>query len=727
VSVCCVRIQIPELHTNSRTSIYRIRIHPCIFNSAGSHIRSNILFNSAGLLETRLIVSCISFPSTNGENFFQILSSVITPSASCWWMAFCFHHYQINTKMIPLAWICLPSRPPGRSYNNHQTNERDSQEYDEANGCVHWIVYYLLCYIISDLQEKSDANVEPDGLHATIVRLASRKWKDALSQGITNWGADDASNCSEREHTKGSRYALPNANSYRPSNINDSFPRYQQQALAMNHSISNSQYPVVPVWTPPTNQGPPAVPDENYSYTMPENTSSTSTTISSWEDDTHSNPQLAPNGIDIPSPHQYGEQIESETSTLPAAVFRPVLTVVSEDQEWRPQADFSMLSGNLDDRKRSSYGSNSNGNAFLPVPNYPYSTPHETLRLNTNLDHRGPSDDVSSAEPVTTSTASYFGDTDGSYNRTPLSAATTPLSPSVRSVSRGRGSASPSGPYRVSPYATAYIEKRWSAPVSTGYGNLSSLDPQLQGQPHSHHSSPICAPSHAHPQPAPSYLPSNHQGYPSNMGSLLPGPYESHHDVPAQLMCSPWYIPSHNHADHPYAVECPNLYACLSEEQIMPPESDMNPEDPEMVPHEQDLRFEGDLYTPRWVRGHGNKREGWCGICKPGRWLVLKNSAFWYDKSFTHGISAATGRPFEKPREMRRMDGNPDVWEGLCHTCSDWVPLVSNKKKGTTWFRHAYKCHTHSKVRDAPKRRRESSHGKATNAATIAKAKASSP
>jgi hypothetical protein len=117
----------------------------------------------------------------------------------------------------------------------------------------------------------------------------------------------------------------------------------------------------------------------------------------------------------------------------------------------------------------------------------------------------------------------------------------------------------------------------------------------------------------------------------------------------------------------------------------------MNPENPELAPHEQDLRFDNDLYTPRWVRGHGNKREGWCGICKPGRWLVLKNSAFWYDKSFSHGVSAATGRAFESPGETRRMEGNADIWEGLCGSCGDWVPLVSSKKKGTTWFRHAYK------------------------------------
>lgn len=147
----------------------------------------------------------------------------------------------------------------------------------------------------------------------------------------------------------------------------------------------------------------------------------------------------------------------------------------------------------------------------------------------------------------------------------------------------------------------------------------------------------------------------------------------------------------HYRAHYADACDPPDLYASLAEDQIPPPPEDMNPEDPDLIPHEQDLRFEGDLYTPRWVRGHGNKREGWCGICKPGRWLVLKNSAFWYDKSFTHGISAATGQRFVEPKSVRRMEGNPDVWEGLCHSCSEWVALVSNKKKGTTWFRHAYK------------------------------------
>lgn len=197
------------------------------------------------------------------------------------------------------------------------------------------------------------------------------------------------------------------------------------------------------------------------------------------------------------------------------------------------------------------------------------------------------------------------------------------------------------------------------------------------------------------------------------------------------------------HCEHQFAGSSspPNLFGPLQEDPLSPPPEDMEVDESE-VPRAQELRFEGDLYTPKYVRGHGNKREGWCGICKPGRWLVLKNSAFWYDKSFTHGISAATGSAFERPKETRRMKGNPDVWEGLCHGCGEWIALISSKKKGTTWFRHAYKvradvdrlgcervltrpqCHTHQKVKDTPKRRREVSHAKAAQSSKAAVADA---
>lgn len=138
----------------------------------------------------------------------------------------------------------------------------------------------------------------------------------------------------------------------------------------------------------------------------------------------------------------------------------------------------------------------------------------------------------------------------------------------------------------------------------------------------------------------------------------------------------------------------PDLFGALREGHLLPPDKDMNPVDRDLTPRKQELHFDGDIYTPRFVRGRGNKREGWCGICRPGRWLVLKNSGYWYDKSFSHGISA-TGTAFDSPVETRRMEGSPGVWEGLCKSCGKWIALISNKKKGTTWFRHAYKASLH--------------------------------
>ncbi|RDA94311.1 hypothetical protein CP533_3790 [Ophiocordyceps camponoti-saundersi (nom. inval.)] len=305
----------------------------------------------------------------------------------------------------------------------------------------------------------------------------------------------------------------------------------------------------------------------------------------------------------------------------------------------------------------------------------------------------------------------------------------------VRAHSRGRATPSPRASVRSVPYSIDGAKsQRWStgsyAPAQGRrqspfvYGGSPELyAPQrmsyhgpmpssFPGQPSSMNGAGGCFPGGPR---APAYMMGAPPVYQRN-GMLLPAqPFHDIYDQPAPPLPSQGLFkmlqsngdPRTLHGHYTDLSDPPDLYSALHEEQIPPPESDMNPSDPDLMPYEQELRFEGDLYTPRWVRGHGNKREGWCGICKPGRWLVLKNSAFWYDKSFTHGISAATGCPFQEPLETRRMEGNPDVWEGLCSSCNDWVALVSSKKKGTTWFRHAYKCHTHPKAKDGSKRRRD--------------------
>ncbi|EAA33850.2 hypothetical protein GE21DRAFT_4218 [Neurospora crassa] len=313
----------------------------------------------------------------------------------------------------------------------------------------------------------------------------------------------------------------------------------------------------------------------------------------------------------------------------------------------------------------------------------------------------------------------------------------------VRTQSRGRASPSPRPGARAAPYSVdGGRSKRWS---TGSYGTAASRRPSPfvyhHGSQEPFHSQPRMPTHHSSPTVAQPQLPlsfGNLQAVQQNpylLGSngpvlqhstmLLPShlpshgfhPVQHHFEQPPPLLSHGFFRMLSSNADpsslhHHYAdlSDPPDLFAALQEEQLDPPPEDMNPDDPEMVPHEQELRFDGDLYTPKWVRGHGNKREGWCGICKPGRWLVLKNSAYWYDKSFTHGISAPTGCRFQEPQKIRRMEGNPEVWEGFCGTCRDWVALVSNKKKGTTWFRHAYKCHTHTKIKETPKRRRGSSH-----------------
>ncbi|KAI1374977.1 hypothetical protein F4677DRAFT_455177 [Hypoxylon crocopeplum] len=330
----------------------------------------------------------------------------------------------------------------------------------------------------------------------------------------------------------------------------------------------------------------------------------------------------------------------------------------------------------------------------------------------------------------------------------------------VRTHSRGRGaSPSPRPGMRAAPYTvdSSARNKRWS---TGSYGTTTNRRPSPFVYHHTHDAfGPRMSSRHSSPTMPNNPLPLNfgnlqavqqhpflmsHPPHPqtfrnsmllpTQLPSQLPSqmfhPEAHHYENPPPLLSHGLFRMLQSNAD-PHSLhghytdlsDPPDLYASLQEEQIPPPPEDMNPSDPDLVPHEQELRFEGDLYTPRWVRGHGNKREGWCGICKPGRWLVLKNSAFWYDKSFTHGISAATGNPFQEPQETRRMDGNPDVWEGLCGSCNDWIALVSSKKKGTTWFRHAYKCHTHPKVKDAPKRRRESSNSRTVSASQITKPK----
>ncbi|KAE9974832.1 hypothetical protein BLS_002884 [Venturia inaequalis] len=348
-----------------------------------------------------------------------------------------------------------------------------------------------------------------------------------------------------------------------------------------------------------------------------------------------------------------------------------------------------------------------------------------------SMSSNGPLADVPTFEEIGSTDISFHQDYEwAGLETTPQNLISPTLSPHlaahetlIRSNSRSRASPVPN--LRASPYTMeSDRNKRWSTGM---YPSQGSQRPHQLNRYSSFYGSPLNQQTSMSPfdnvmnLQTQNFMYSQNAHFHQSGHTLFSSPDQQYPNVPNPLPSQGLFRMLQSNTDRLTGCSShfadlsdpPDLYSSLREEPSNPPEEDMNPSDPDLVPHEQDLRFQGDLYTPRWVRGHGNKREGWCGLCKPGRWLVLKNSAFWYDKSFTHGVSAATGAAFQGPQDTRRTEGNLDVWEGLCGSCGDWIALVSSKKKGTTWFRHAYKCHTHPKVKDGPKRRRE------TNISTV--------
>lgn len=70
----------------------------------------------------------------------------------------------------------------------------------------------------------------------------------------------------------------------------------------------------------------------------------------------------------------------------------------------------------------------------------------------------------------------------------------------------------------------------------------------------------------------------------------------------------------------PEAYEFP----LMTQEDIEKAETDQNAR-----PRRQRIKYPGDCYTPKWVRYSGQAKEGYCDSCQPGKWLQLKNSAYW--------------------------------------------------------------------------------------------------
>lgn len=102
---------------------------------------------------------------------------------------------------------------------------------------------------------------------------------------------------------------------------------------------------------------------------------------------------------------------------------------------------------------------------------------------------------------------------------------------------------------------------------------------------------------------------------------------------------------------------------------------------------ENEVRFEGDMFTPRWVRGYREEEEGWCGFCSS--WL--KHGDAWRnDRTLFHGICAETGRSLEDPKEPVRINSLKQIWKARCDICGAWVTYrKSDRKHYSAWYVHA--------------------------------------
>ncbi|GAA6033584.1 hypothetical protein JCM8097_001469 [Rhodosporidiobolus ruineniae] len=109
------------------------------------------------------------------------------------------------------------------------------------------------------------------------------------------------------------------------------------------------------------------------------------------------------------------------------------------------------------------------------------------------------------------------------------------------------------------------------------------------------------------------------------------------------------------------------------------------------TPYRQKTRFRRDLFTPTWVRGKGEEKEGWCELCAvaeeqggardgKSKWYKLRSAAYWFHRSFFHGINSADGRPYPLPLAVRPVpatDGGIGGLEGLCGRCHEWTYFES--------------------------------------------------
>ncbi|TBU01628.1 putative DUF4451 domain-containing protein [Hamiltosporidium magnivora] len=94
-------------------------------------------------------------------------------------------------------------------------------------------------------------------------------------------------------------------------------------------------------------------------------------------------------------------------------------------------------------------------------------------------------------------------------------------------------------------------------------------------------------------------------------------------------------------------------------------------------------------YSPKFVRGNGIMREGYCEECD--KWFRLKTSSYWYHMNYKHGVNSS-GQKYPHPN----IQNNCGYYEALCESCQKWVYLGkknNNKSINFCWFKHWQKDH----------------------------------
>lgn len=121
-------------------------------------------------------------------------------------------------------------------------------------------------------------------------------------------------------------------------------------------------------------------------------------------------------------------------------------------------------------------------------------------------------------------------------------------------------------------------------------------------------------------------------------------------------------------------------------QDFTPPPEHFDAEDPDDLPIRQEPIFGGDLHTPGWARGTGNRREGFCARCPVSHWVNIADGSYGFHLTYFHGVPDS-GVPLPRPSIIRPVLGQAHVWEAFCKACDEWK-VLKKTSRGWNWYRH---------------------------------------